>query len=185
MKFNKLQSLEFSKPLENEIVLLLPLQNKDFEDLFLVASDKEIWVQHPQNDRWKKEIFRDYFESAIQSNSAYLIKEKINNEIIGCTRFYNYTPSTSIHIGYTFLAKKYWGGKYNLSVKSLMINFAFKNLNSIFFDVGSLNIRSRKAVEKIGATLFNEDLVKNKCTYKLDKTKWLNKKISENNSEIS
>ena len=34
-----------------------------------------------------------------------------------------------------------------------MLGYAFNHVKSIFFDIGKNNIRSRKAIEKIGASL--------------------------------
>ena len=82
--------MKFDVVLENEILRLLPLKLIHFEELYTIASDKEIWEQHPQNDRWKREVFEIYFNSAIESNSAFLIVAQSNNQIIGCTRYYEF-----------------------------------------------------------------------------------------------
>lgn len=76
--------------LENEKVILYPLQEKDFEALYAVASDPEIWKQHPNKDRWKKEVFETFFDGAMQSKGAFKIVDKATGNIIGSTRFYNY-----------------------------------------------------------------------------------------------
>lgn len=73
--------------LENKIVKLIPLQEQDFGALFQVASDPLIWEQHPNKDRYKRYIFRNFFEGAIQSKGAFLIIDKTNNGVIGSTRF--------------------------------------------------------------------------------------------------
>lgn len=157
--------MKFDVVLENEILRLLPLKLIHFEELYTIASDKEIWEQHPQNDRWKREVFEIYFNSAIESNSAFLIVAQSNNQIIGCTRYYEFNEiEKSIAIGYTFLAKKFWGGFINSSLKKLMINYAFDSVDKIYFHVGSQNIRSQKAIEKLGALL-----IKTEVTPLLDK----------------
>src|SRR3954463_9685593 len=110
--------------LENDKVILYPLQEKDFEELYSVASDPKIWEQHPNKDRWKKEVFRTFFEGALQSGGAYKIVDKVKSITIGSTRFYGFEKeNTSIHIGYTFYATSYWGTGFNLSVKRLMLNY--------------------------------------------------------------
>ena len=73
-------------------------------------------------------------------------------QIIGSTRFYGYDPEkTEIEIGWTFLARKYWGGRYNREMKELLLDHAFKFVENVVFLVGEHNIRSQKAMEKIGA----------------------------------
>jgi N-acetyltransferase len=152
--------VKFDIVLENEILSLYPLKISHFEELYVIASDKEIWEQHPQNDRWKKEVFEIYFNSAIESNSAFLIASKNNNEIIGCTRYYELNEmEKSITIGYTFLAKKFWGGLINSSLKKLMINYAFGFVDKIYFHVDAQNIRSQKALEKLGASIINREII--------------------------
>lgn len=138
--------------LESDILKIIPLVDTDFENLFKVASDPLIWEQHPANDRFKPEVFKIYFESAISGKSGFKIVDKKNNKIIGSTRFYDYkSEESSIAIGYTFLAREYWGGIYNKSVKSLLINYAFENVDNIYFHIGTTNFRSQVAIEKIGA----------------------------------
>jgi RimJ/RimL family protein N-acetyltransferase len=143
--------------LENDILKIVPLVPSDFERLFDVASDPLIWEQHPTSDRYKKEVFRLYFDGAINGKTAFLIIEKSTNKIIGSTRYYDYRPGNqSIAIGYTFLARQYWGGIFNKSAKKLLLDYAFQYVEKIYFHVGATNIRSQAAIVKIGATKIGE-----------------------------
>lgn len=143
--------------LENDLIRLIPLQENHFEELYKVASDPLIWEQHPIKDRYKKEVFQLFFEAAINSKSSFLILDKKTTELIGTTRFYDYKPeNSSVAIGFTFIGKKFWGGTYNQSTKKLLIDYAFEKVDSILFHVGEENIRSQKAVLKLGATKINE-----------------------------
>ena len=74
----------------------------------------------------------------------------------------------AIRIGFTFITTKYWGTTTNFKIKKLMIDYALKFLDKIYFDIGENNIRSRKAVEKLGATFFSDDN-KGMVVYKLNK----------------
>lgn len=148
--------------LEDEITKLIPLQESDFDELYKVASDPLIWEQHPMKDRYKIEVFRSFFDAAIDSKSSFLIVDKKTNEIIGNTRFYDYNPEkSSVAIGFTFIGRKFWGGLYNKSNKKLLIDYAFQHLDSVIFHIGADNIRSQKAVEKLGAIKINEMNVTN------------------------
>ncbi|MBA3963409.1 MAG: GNAT family N-acetyltransferase [Chthoniobacterales bacterium] len=138
--------------LKGELIDLRPLQPNDWGDLFALASDPLIWEQHPENDRYKEEVFKVYFAEALQSGGAFVILERKSDQVIGSTRFYGHSPDKSeVEIGWTFLARKYWGGLYNSELKDLMLTHAFRYVDRVVFYVGENNIRSQKATEKIGA----------------------------------
>ncbi|WP_312751514.1 GNAT family N-acetyltransferase [Epilithonimonas hominis] len=146
--------------LENDFVQLISLEESDFESLYSVASDPEIWEQHPNKDRYKREIFQNFFQGAIESKGAFKIIDKNTGEIAGSTRFYDYNPDdNSIFIGYTFYATKFWGSKLNPQVKKLMLDHIFQFVNKVYFHVGKNNIRSQKAMEKLGAKKIDEVIV--------------------------
>jgi RimJ/RimL family protein N-acetyltransferase len=139
--------------LENDQIKLIPLQESDVEILYKVASDPKIWENHPSKNRHQREEFQFFLDSAVASKSAFIVYDKATNELIGSTRFYNLDPANStIAIGYTFLAKKYWGGDHNKAMKKLLIDYAFQYVDTILFHIGETNIISQKAIAKIGAT---------------------------------
>ena len=146
-------SFDLQPNLKGELVELRPITPNDWDNLFAVASDPLIWEQHPESDRYKEDVFRVYFRGALECGGAFVIIDKASQQIIGSTRFYGYTPEKSeIEIGWTFLARKYWGGRYNREIKDLMLDHAFKFVENVIFLIGENNIRSQKATEKIGAT---------------------------------
>jgi len=137
--------------LKGELIELRPLTPEDWSDLFSVASDALIWEQHPESDRHKEDVFKVFFREALESGGAFVIIDKKSQQIIGSTRFYDYVPEKSeIEIGWTFLARRYWGGRYNRELKQLMLAHAFKFVENVVFYVGQDNIRSQKATERIG-----------------------------------
>jgi RimJ/RimL family protein N-acetyltransferase len=144
-------SFDLQPNLKGELIGLRPLTPEDWEDLFAVASDPVIWEQHPERDRYKEDVFKIFFSDALESGGAFVIIDRKNQQIIGSTRFYGYDPEKSeIEIGWTFLARKYWGGRYNREMKQLMLDHAFKFVENVIFYVGENNIRSQKATEKVG-----------------------------------
>jgi RimJ/RimL family protein N-acetyltransferase len=145
-------SFDLQPNLKGELIELRPLAPEDWDDLFAVASDRLIWEQHPESDRYREEVFRAFFKGALESGGAFVVIDTKSKRIIGSTRFHGYEPEKSeIEIGWTFLARKYWGGRYNREMKQLMLAHAFKFVENVVFYVGEDNIRSRKATEKIGA----------------------------------
>lgn len=166
--------------LQNDLVLLRPLENSYFDPLYQVASDPLIWVQHPCNDRYKLYVFHAFFDYAIKSKGAFIIIDQKTNQRIGSTRFKMLAGvETAVEIGWSFLAHAYWGGHYNKSIKQLMCNYAFKTVDNVIFYIGKNNIRSQKAVEKIGGMRissleFKALLTDNPdtFTYRINKNEW-------------
>ena len=119
--------------LKGELIELRPLRHEDFDDTYAVASDPVIWEQHPAKDRYKKEVFVDFFREALESRGALIVIDRKNGQVIGSSRFYGYDPEKSeIEIGWTFLARSYWGGIYNRELKGLMDRNAPRRLATTF-----------------------------------------------------
>jgi RimJ/RimL family protein N-acetyltransferase len=143
--------------LENDVLRMQPLQPGDLEALYEVASDPLIWEQHPNKNRWQRAEFENYFSGAIESGGALLVVDKENGETAGCTRFYEYNETEkSVLIGYTFIARKYWGRQFNTAMKKLMIDHAFGFADTVLFHIGAFNIRSQMAIGRIGAVKHRE-----------------------------
>src|SRR5215831_14499432 len=137
--------------LQGELIELRPLRADDFNELYRVASDPLIWEQHPDSDRCQQEVFRKFFDVALESGGALVAIDRRDSQIIGSSRSHSYNREASeIVIGFTFLGRSHWGGAYNGEMKRLMLAHAFKFVANVIFLVNSKNIRSRRAVEKIG-----------------------------------
>src|SRR5438094_5456668 len=148
---------ELQPTLRGELIELRPLKPQDFEALFKAASDPLIWEQHPDSDRYKREIFQKYFEGAIESGGAFAVVERKTRRIIGSSRYCNLKPAEGeVEIGWTFLERAFWGGAFNRELKSLMLNHAFRFVDRVVFVVGEKNFRSQKALAKIGASFLKK-----------------------------
>lgn len=168
-----------NKILEDEFLRLEILKPQDFENLFAVASDPLIWEQHPVKNRFEETEFRTFFDQAILERTSYLVKTKENEQVIGSSRFYGYLPAyRALAVGFTFLSRNFWGGKANLHLKKLMLNEAFKHVDTIYFHVGIENTRSQIAIKRLGAELANDaepyktDLTQNSLVFLLPKSIW-------------
>lgn len=143
--------------LTGERVMLRPLLARDYDALYAVASDPEIWAMHPFRDRYKRDVFDGFFADAIASRGAFAILDKATNDVIGSTRFACYDPVTEeIEIGWTFFATVYWRTGTNREVKALMLRHIFQFVRIVVFQVGATNFRSRTAVERLGGKLVIE-----------------------------
>jgi RimJ/RimL family protein N-acetyltransferase len=143
--------------LKGELLELRPLRAVDFDDLFAVAADPLIWEQHPARDRYQEDVFRDFFGEALASGGALIATiatiatDARAGRVIGSSRFHAYDARRSeIEIGWTFLARAYWGGRFNGEMKRLMLEHAFRFVDRVVFLIGLQNFRSQRAIEKIG-----------------------------------
>ena len=146
--------------LKNDLVWLEPLKQEHFEELYLVASDPLIWEQHPNPDRYKLDAFTNYFKGAMESGGAFIIRDTLSGKALGSSRYCAYDAANKeIQIGYTFFARSCWGKSINKEVKILMLNHAFNYVDKVAFYVGANNIRSQKAMERIGGIKVREEVV--------------------------
>lgn len=174
--------MEFSiqPTLENERAILYPLQEKDFEALYTTASDPKIWEQHPNKDRWRRDVFKTFFDGAMQSSGAFKMVDKATGNTMGSTRIYDYNEQeNSIFIGYTFYAVEYWGKGINQLVKATMLDYIFQFVSKVNFHIGADNIRSQIAISRLGAEKMAEQEVtyfgeasKLNFVYEISKEKW-------------
>lgn len=171
----------FQPTLEGETISIRPLQEDDFEELYACASDKKIWEGHPSPERYKLSEFKPYFKASIASQANIVVIDKQTSKVIGTSRYYQVDKHPNdISIGFTFLIRKYWGGKTNAELKTLMIDYALLHFPIVWLHVGEDNIRSQKATLKIGAqfdgkdTLFIGGKSGEWLCYRISKSNWLN-----------
>ncbi len=139
--------------LRGALLDLRPVRSDDFAALYAVAVDPLMWKLHPNPDRHQEPVFRAFFEQGLASGGALLAIDVGTQRVIGTSRFDRYDEARNeIEIGWTFLARSHWGGKYNGEMKQLMLTHAFHYVARVVFVVGPGNLRSRRALEKIGAT---------------------------------
>ena len=150
--------------LEGERLLLRPLREGDWDALYAVAADRELWAVHPSHDRWQEPVFREFFADALAKGGALAVLHQGTNEIIGSSRFQGYDPADggTVEIGWTFLARRHWGTGLNAEMKRLMLEHAFRFVDRVLFRVGADNLISRKAMTKIGGRLTGETWVEDR-----------------------
>jgi RimJ/RimL family protein N-acetyltransferase len=150
-------AFELQPSIENRWIKLEPLVPQDFEALYAVAADPKIWEQHPNQNRYQREVFAVYFQGAIESGGALRVIDNSSGALIGSSRYYELNETQrSVAIGYTFIARSHWGGSANRALKTLMLDHAFRCVDRVIFHVGAANLRSRRAMEKLGGILSGE-----------------------------
>jgi RimJ/RimL family protein N-acetyltransferase len=150
---------ELQPVLTGETLILRPLRADDREALWEVARDPLIWEQHPDKTRFQPEGFARFFQDSLDCASALVVVEAASGRIIGSARYYDWDPGKrEVAIGYTFLNRSFWGGATNGELKRLMIGHAARWADRVWFHVGKHNLRSQKAMEKIGALVECETL---------------------------
>lgn len=144
--------------LEGERLLLRPLTADDWEALWAVACDRQLWAGHPAHDRWQEPVFREFFADALVKGGALAIIDRTSGRVIGSSRFQDYDPAGvgSVEIGWSFLDRSYWGRGYNAEFKRLMLQHAFRSVDRVIFRVGAENAISRGAMKNIGGRLTGE-----------------------------
>ena len=147
--------MDWQPVLNGDRLTLRPLAPDDWQALFAVASDPLIWDIHPAHDRWQEPVFRAFFADALAGGGAVAVIDRASGAIIGSSRWQGYDPANggSVEIGWTFLARSHWGGACNRELKRLMLAHAFGQVERVAFRVGETNLRSRRAMEKIGGRL--------------------------------
>lgn len=162
--------------LQGDLIEIRPLRPEDYDALFVVASDPLIWEQHPESTRYQEEVFRGFFRGALESGGAFVAIDRQTGRIIGSSRYHGYDQATSeIEIGWTFLARSHWGGVYNGEMKRLMLDHAFQFVENVIFLIGPQNVRSRRAVEKIGGELIGtrvNDVGRESVVYRITRAKY-------------
>ena len=140
--------------LESERLLLRPLVPDDWAALFAIASDRELWAQHPASDRWQEPVFRTFFDEALANGGALTCIDKSTAKVVASSQFRPCPIAPDeMEIGWTFLARQHWGGGLNAEMKRLMLSHALASVPQVLFRIGKTNWRSRRALEKIGGEL--------------------------------
>ena len=140
--------------LAGALIELRPAAADDFDALFAVASDPLIWEVHPAHDRWQESVFHRFFADGLASGGMLVAIDRATGAVIGSSRYdFGRAEPGEVEIGWTFLARSHWGGQYNGEMKRLMLDHAFTGVSRVIFMIGDTNIRSRRAVERIGGRL--------------------------------
>ncbi len=177
-----------SPTLENEYVNLSPLKLDNYEELIRVASQEKL-VQYSPSDIYTPDSLRNYVTIALEQKERttsipFIIFDKIKQQYAGSSRYMNINWTNKVlEIGSTWIGREFQGSGLNSQMKHLMINHAFDEMyfEKIEFRIDERNIRSRKAIEKLGAKLEGtlrsnvyllNGFKRNTCCYGILKEEW-------------
>lgn len=174
--------------LQNEIVKLEPLSLENFKNLYAIASEKDL-LKYSPSDISTFQALTSYVKFALMQSEKdlvvpFIVYDKTKQRYAGSTRFMNIDWNNKVlHIGSTWIGNEFQGSGLNTAMKNLMINYAFQKMGfeKVEFRVDQRNIRSRKAVEKLGAQLegilrqnvyLTDGHKRNTCCYGILKSEW-------------
>lgn len=178
--------------LENERAKLEPLSLDNYELLIPVASQKKL-VQFSPSAIETPEKLRVYVTEALRQKAQgrvipFLVYDRLKKAHAGCTRYMNIDPKNKVlEIGSTWIGREFHGTGLNQAIKALMIDHAFGRMGfeKVEFRIDERNIRSRRAVEKLGAQLEGilrknvyllDGYKRNTCCYGLLPEEWKSRK---------
>ena len=178
--------------LKGELVELIPLEEIHFAELQDLAKEKSIWEFYPYDcenpTRFRELLYMALKERDKGNQFPFVIFHKNENRIIGSTRLIEIEPQNrKLEIGWTWLHLEYWATAINLECKLLLLTFCFENLNVIRVQLktNENNIRSRKAIEKIGGKfegilrhhmIADNGIFRNTAYFSILDTEWENAK---------
>ncbi|MDR2224089.1 MAG: GNAT family N-acetyltransferase [Flavobacteriaceae bacterium] len=185
---NNKQWIPYPLILKGETVTLIPLEQEHLEELYSASADKELWKLVP-SDCSERAIFFSNYSYALEARVngtqyPFVILDNRTNKIIGSTRFFEiYQADKKLEIGWTWITQEYWGTTVNLECKLLLMSYCFEVLktNRVQLKTKDTNIRSRKAIEKIGGVfegILRKDKIqqdgttRNAAYYSILNTEW-------------
>ncbi len=175
--------------LENDYVKLSLLGLSNYKYLIEVAQQPNL-VQYSPSKIDTPENLKEYVQDAVdcyyqKTAIPFIIFDKRTSSYAGCTRFgYINWHNKVLHIGWTWIGTQFQGTGLNKHMKFLMLQYAFETLNfdKVEFRIDERNIKSRKAVEKLGAklegvlrkdTLMLDGFKRNTCCYGILNEEWI------------
>jgi RimJ/RimL family protein N-acetyltransferase len=144
-------SFDSQPTLVGRLLAARPLRATDHPALYAAASDPLIWEQHPEPERHKPAVFAKFFAESLDSGGALIVHDRSSRMVVGSSRYHEYDEALGeVEIGWTFFVLSHWGGRFNGELKRLMLEHAFQFVASVILYVSLTNIRSQRAVQKVG-----------------------------------
>ena len=162
--------------LSGKLIELIPLEEKYFDGLHKAASDKRIWEFYT-GDWSVRETFDKVYKGSLRQREKgieypFVIMLRSTGKIIGSTRYLDIgTYDKRLEIGGTWMMPEYWATAVNPDCKLALLTYAFETLGAVRVQLKTQhnNMRSRKAIEKIGGIyegIIRKHMLKDDGTYR-------------------
>jgi len=145
--------------LENEVVFLKPLAQEDRQGIFEAGSYPEIWsymsTEIEKMDDVNKFVDKALLTKREKTEFPFVIVDKKSGQIIGSTRFMDIDETHKrLEIGTSWISPAFWRTAINTNCKYLLLQYCFEvlNLQRVQIKTDHENIRSQRAIERLGAT---------------------------------
>jgi RimJ/RimL family protein N-acetyltransferase len=175
-------------------VELVPLSLEHLEPLTQLAKEKSIWEFHAEDFHEAVVFKKRWFDKAIvgmQEGKRFVYAIYVDNQLAGSSGYHHIDiKNRTIDIGYTWYHPAFWGTGINYHAKYLLLKQAFEEypeaFNRVGFCINSINQRSCKAVEKIGATyegtlrnhmIRNDGSIRHSCMFSILLEEWPRTKV--------
>jgi RimJ/RimL family protein N-acetyltransferase len=175
--------------LENERVLLMPLQLSDLGKLLKVATEDEALLQYSPRQIYSEELLKEnirimFLEKSARSRYPFIIFDKTQNAWAGSTSFLNISNMDSrLEIGSTWIGREFQKTGLNRNCKYLLLQYCFEEIGveRVEFKTDERNAISRQAIEGIGAqfegilrshTLMSDGFRRNTVCYSILRDEW-------------
>jgi N-acetyltransferase len=152
----------FCQPLrlEGRLVALVPLERAHAEGLARAGADPEIWRFMTVGPRGTLPAMVDLIDLLLQRQAdgtdlAFTVVDRVDGSPIGMTRYLEIERAhRRVEIGGTWYAPAYQRTPVNTECKRLLLGHAFdvEGAQRVQFKTDLRNIRSQRAIERIGAT---------------------------------
>ena len=143
--------------LEGSQVRLEPLDQAHAQGLFVRGRHQPDRAYMPRGCFVDLADTRQWIDEArgSEGQQPFAIVETAKNKVAGSTRFLNFRPEhRSVEIGWTWLGQDWQRTGVNTEAKLLLLGHAFERMGCVRveFKADARNLRSQRALERIGAT---------------------------------
>jgi N-acetyltransferase len=145
--------------LADTLVSLRKYQPSDLQEVMQLANDGDLWkfmvtkLTTPEElEQWRITVENGY---ELKSRYTFMIVDNATGKLAGTTSYGNISwHDKRLEIGWTWLGKEFRNTNINRHCKFLLLSYAFDELGMerVEFKTDTLNLRSRRALQKIGAT---------------------------------
>ena len=175
--------------LKGNLVHLEPLSDQHVAGLTKIGQDIQIWQHLPYGlldttEKMKVHVSEMLRRAANGTDLPFAVIHLASGQSIGCTRYLGIDKANrKLEIGGTWYGTNYQRTGVNTECKYLLLTHAFESLGCVRvqFKTDARNIRSQKAIERLGAVkegnlrnhmLLPDEKTRDSVYYSIINTEW-------------